>query len=287
MRDAEDLQAIIERALSQRVNPLSENLPGDFETRRTELQALLDQQPGIVIERQYPQIIRMLRKFDFLNARGQGKTPLPNPSALKESFSREQLRLTVSPIFRCPTFLLIPPADFSRLISAIDNHRLQNQNTTLVDRALRDNDEAAGAVSGWTPVVIEGARGTQIGSNLSSGPSAQENLAEFVSRVREERRKASEHLSGIGRRMYAMLMMVSMMSAKDPSELIDTKTSTILDADPALKLDKSIPHGIPIGKYWREGNQARFSMYDAMGIGEDFPPGGHWMRHAVIGRTIE
>ena len=286
MSKAEDLQTTIENALVERRNPLAENLPGDFNARRTALQVLLDRQPGIVIERQYPQVIRMLQEFGLLGIRQPEGARLLTPAAVKESFSVEQLKLAVSPAFQHPTFLVVPPVDFSHLINAINNHRLPNQNTTLLDENLK-NDEGARATHGWTPVILEGARGARIGSELSGGPAAQENLVEFVGRVQRARHATSEHLCGIDRRMYAMLMMISMMEAQNPSQLIDTRTSTILDADPALVLQPEIPHGIPIGKYWREGNQARFSMYDAMGIGEDFPPGGHWMRHAVIGQTIE
>ncbi|MFH1443948.1 MAG: hypothetical protein ABIG34_00980 [Candidatus Peregrinibacteria bacterium] len=285
MSQGENLQAVVEEALSERRNPLTVNLAGDADGQKEAMRALLDRQPGLVITMQYARMLGMLHQLGLLNVDSLLLNKL-RPNAIKESFSRKQLDLSVSPIFRCPTFLLVPPARFTEFVSAIDQNKLQGQNPTYLDDTMRNEPEGE-MQQGWVPVILEGAQGAHVGSELSASPPSGENLGEFVERIRTARRETSEHLQGIDRRTYAMLMLTSMMRAKNPSELIDTKTSTILDAEPVLNLQKEVHKGIPIGKYWREGDQVRFSMYDTFGVGEDFPEGGHWMRHAVVGQAIQ
>ena len=283
------VREIVESNLATRHNPILKNLPGNAEARRREMQEVIEASPTLIIEKQFEQARQVLTRFGLVDGAGNpthGGVPLPNIQKVADSFSMDQLKLALSSHFHRPTFLLVPEISFQSLRQAIDTHRVKRQELTLCTEPFNADDGRTERVSRWKPVIVEGANGPRINSLQ---PELTERLRDFVKRTHPVRGSVSY---GLNRNDYAILIMLSMSESGKVEHLIDRNSSTILTGDPALDVSSETHRGIPIGKF-RKYDPPKFpyenavSFYMSQGHFSGNLYGGHWIRSAVAGNTIE
>lgn len=281
-----ELQAIAESSLAAGANPRLARFGGDALALQGALGQLLDEQPDLLLRVQHPLALATLHRLGIIDATGHprmGGVRVPALATVKEQFSRDQLQAATSEPLRHPQLLLVPDWDIETCRSMINAHRVSGQNPTEIDAALQKGKRRE-CISSWQPMIVDASKGPTGGTRTC--PTQGEDLRKFIARICAQHPETS---GPIDVRTYTMLLLTALSVAKRINDLIDVKSTTILLG----ALDETCPNHVPVAKFLRkdnvlgeEVNHVRMSMYDVLGIGEDFDAGGHWIRPTIVGNRI-